>query len=79
MSAIGGENVDANLEGFTPATESDTIFKAGLDWQVAPDVLLYASYGEGFRAGGFNRSGNTGPNHVCSCSRSGGSRQSTTL
>ena len=57
-----GQNVDANLAGFTPATESDVIFKAGLDWKVTPDALLYASYGEGFRAGGFNRAGNTGPN-----------------
>ncbi len=57
-----GQNVDANLEGFTPATESDVIFKGGLDWQITPDVLVYVLYGEGFRAGGFNRAGNTGPN-----------------
>ncbi len=60
--ATPGQNVDANLAGFTPATENDVIFKGGLDWQITPDVLVYLSYGEGFRAGGFNRAGNTGPN-----------------
>jgi iron complex outermembrane receptor protein len=28
--------------------------KAGLEYQIDPDVMLYASYAEGFRGGGFN-------------------------
>lgn len=35
-------------------TWSKSTWKAGLDWQVAPDHLLYAVASTGFRSGGFN-------------------------
>ncbi|MEM9670750.1 MAG: TonB-dependent receptor [Pseudomonadota bacterium] len=56
--ANGGVNVDANLEGQTPTNQRGTIFRGNLEWDVTDDILLYATYSEGFRAGGFNRNGN---------------------
>lgn len=41
-----------------PANESDTIFKLTANWTPDDDVLLYATYSEGFRPGGFNRATN---------------------
>ncbi len=35
-------------------TWDDTTGRAVLDWRVTDDVLLYASYAEGYKAGGFN-------------------------
>jgi iron complex outermembrane receptor protein len=32
----------------------NTSFKAGIDWKPVSDLLLYASYSEGFKSGGFN-------------------------
>jgi iron complex outermembrane recepter protein len=32
----------------------NTSFRAGVDWKPASDLLLYASYSEGFKSGGFN-------------------------
>ena len=63
--SAGGQNVDANLEGQTPANLSDTIFKGNLSWDVTDNILLYATYSEGFRGGGFNRNGTgSGPTDV---------------
>jgi len=59
--AAGGNNVTALLEGRSPTELSDTIFKFNLSWNVNEDVLLYATYSEGFRSGGFNRNGGLGP------------------
>ena len=63
--ADAGNNVDEILAGQTPTTLSDTIYKANLSWQVTEDALLYATYSEGFRGGGFNRNGTgDGPNDI---------------
>lgn len=59
-----GNNVDAILEGQTPTELSDTIFKLNVGWQTSDDVLLYATFSEGFRSGGFNRNGGGGNGSV---------------
>jgi len=33
---------------------SDVTPKVGFNWQVAPDTMIYATYTEGFKSGGFN-------------------------
>ncbi len=58
--ADAGTNVDERLAGLTPTNLSDTIFKLNLSWQASDDALLYATYSEGFRSGGFNRAAGTG-------------------
>ncbi|NIB40658.1 TonB-dependent receptor [Pseudomaricurvus alkylphenolicus] len=50
-----GRNYDELLE---PENEKDTIFKATVNWAPNGDVLLFATYSEGFRPGGFNRASN---------------------
>jgi iron complex outermembrane recepter protein len=40
-------------------TESGTKSRGNITWHVAPDVMLYATYSQGFRPGGFNRSGSS--------------------
>jgi len=52
-----GINVDSVLEGQSPTTLDDTIFKGNLSWQATDELLLYATFSEGFRAGAFNRNG----------------------
>ena len=42
----GSTNLQNTYKKFTP--------KAGLDFKITPDVLLYASYSKGFKAGGYN-------------------------
>ena len=46
---IGKLNSDGSI------TETDTIAKATLDWQVNDDVLLFATYAEGYRPATLNR------------------------
>ncbi len=46
-----------SLDGFDVANENDTIGKFTLNYTPNDDVLLYATYSEGFRRGGFNRGG----------------------
>jgi iron complex outermembrane recepter protein len=38
-------------------TESGTKSRANITWHVTPDVLIYATWSQGFRPGGFNRQG----------------------
>jgi len=45
------------LNTVEPANESDTIGKFTLNYTPTEDVLLYATYSQGFRRGGFNRGG----------------------
>ena len=52
-----GRNVDEILAGSSPASFTDTIFKANLQWQMNDDVMLYTTVSEGYRPGGFNRNG----------------------
>ena len=58
--ADAGTNVDERLAGQTPTTLSDTIIKGNLSWQMSNDALVYFTYSEGFRGGGFNRAAGTG-------------------
>ncbi|MBL6698555.1 MAG: TonB-dependent receptor, partial [Luminiphilus sp.] len=55
-----GINIDKNLEGISPAEETDTILKFSLSWTPNADTLLYATFSEGYRPGGFNRRGGPG-------------------
>lgn len=62
--AAGGNNVDKILEGQTPTELSDTIFKFNIGWEVNEEALLFVTYSEGFRSGGFNRNGGGGSGTV---------------
>ncbi|MCW8125725.1 TonB-dependent receptor [Microbulbifer halophilus] len=56
----GGDNLDQKWveEGIdTPLNESDTITKFTLSYTPNSDVLLYATYSEGFRPPAYNRGG----------------------
>ncbi|WP_148235224.1 TonB-dependent receptor [Parvularcula bermudensis] len=60
----GSENTDRGRDydvsgGHTPEPlETDgTVFKANVSWTPRPDTLIYGTYSEGFRPGGFNRGG----------------------
>jgi len=55
-----GNNVDENLRGQTPTELSDTVFKLNVSWDITDQALVYATYSEGFRSGGFNRNGGGG-------------------
>jgi outer membrane receptor protein involved in Fe transport len=50
----GGTNLDKKNLSFT---ESGTKPRYNVTWHVTPDVLVYATYSQGFRPGGFNRQG----------------------
>ena len=58
--ANGGSNVDARLEGLSPAKLSGTIFKGNIRWKMNADAMFYGTYSEGFRGGGFNRAAGVG-------------------
>lgn len=46
---LGGLQSDGSLD------ETDTILKATLDWQATDDILLFATYAEGYRPATLNR------------------------
>jgi iron complex outermembrane receptor protein len=52
-----GQNVDEILKDSSPASFTDTIFKANLQWQMNDDIMFYTTVSEGYRPGGFNRNG----------------------
>ena len=52
-----GRNIDATLGDLSPGKEDDTIIKFNLSWAPNEDSLLYATYSQGYRPGGFNRQG----------------------
>jgi len=52
-----GRNVDEVLEGASPADLSDTILKFNLQWDINDDIMVYGTWSEGYRPGGFNRNG----------------------
>ena len=52
-----GRNVDEVLEGASPADLSETILKFNLQWDINDDVMVYGTWSEGYRPGGFNRNG----------------------
>ena len=56
LDAIRNGHLDiGNLNSDGSITETDTIVKATLDWQVNNDVLLFATYAEGYRPATLNR------------------------
>lgn len=52
--------LSTNLKGINPASYSGVIFKGNLTYKITPDSLIYATFSEGFRPGGFNRKGCNG-------------------
>ncbi|HWG70626.1 MAG TPA: TonB-dependent receptor [Steroidobacteraceae bacterium] len=44
--------------------ESGFKSRANLTWHVTPDVMLYYTWSQGFRPGGFNRNGSTSPGFI---------------
>ena len=50
----GSLNLD-NLDSDGVLNESDVIFRASLDWKVTEDILLFTTYGQGFRPPVTNR------------------------
>ncbi len=50
-------NLATALAGINPTTYSGFIFKGNLTYKIDPDKLIYATYSEGYRPGGFNRKG----------------------
>ena len=66
-------NLTTNLAGINPASYSGVIFKGNLSYKITPDSLVYFTYSEGFRPGGFNRKGCNGgvasnPTYTAACS-----------
>jgi len=58
QAAIASGQLDISLlDKDGTLTVDDTIIKASLDWQVSNDVMLFASYSEGFRPPVTNRTG----------------------
>lgn len=51
----GGISFDQVFADDLPLEEDDVILKASLAWRPNDDVLLFGTYAEGFRPGGFNR------------------------
>jgi iron complex outermembrane receptor protein len=50
------DSINLNNKDLT-FTESGTKSRGNITWHVTPDVLIYATWSQGFRPGGFNRSG----------------------
>jgi outer membrane receptor protein involved in Fe transport len=58
QAAIASGQLDTSLlDSDGKLTVDDTIIKASIDWQVSSDVMLFASYSEGFRPPVTNRVG----------------------
>ena len=55
----GSFNID-DLNDDGVFNESDVILRATLDWRVSDDLLLFATYGQGFRHGVTNRNAGVG-------------------
>jgi len=55
-----GINIDQNLAGISPDKQTDNIMKYNLSWTPNENSLIYLTYSEGFRPGGFNRRGGPG-------------------
>ncbi len=48
-------NLASTLAGLSPASYTGTLYKANLTYKLDDRSLVYATYSEGFRPGGFNR------------------------
>lgn len=57
-TTLGASSVlSTALAGISPTTYKGVIFKGNLTYKIDPNSLIYATYSEGFRPGGFNRKG----------------------
>ncbi len=57
---VQGYNLDNPADGIPlKDTESGWKSRANLSWHITPDVMLYYTYSQGFRPGGFNQNGGT--------------------
>lgn len=60
-TSLGASAVLSNvLKGISPTTYSGVLFKGNLTYKITPDSLVYFTYSDGFRPGGFNRKGCNG-------------------
>lgn len=50
-------NLNSALVGQSPKTFSGTLWKANVTWKFDPTKLAYFTFSQGYRPGGFNRSG----------------------
>ena len=57
----GGTNLDAKNLSFN---ESGFKSRANIAWHVTPDVMVYATWSQGFRPGGFNRQGSSTAGYI---------------
>ena len=57
-----GRSYDEILANDLPLKESDTILKGSVAYTPTDDLLFFVTYSEGFRPGGFNRTGPPVPN-----------------
>ena len=55
-AAVVDENYNLNAANL-PDTESGFKSRANLTWHVTPDTMLYYTFSQGFRPGGFNQNG----------------------
>ena len=54
---VYGVNLDSKLAGKDPSKSTGVIPRFNLEYKFSPDVMVYTTYTEGFRPGGFNRKG----------------------
>ena len=54
---VYGVNLDKKLAGKDPSKSSGVIPRFNLEYRATDDAMIYATYTEGFRPGGFNRKG----------------------
>jgi len=57
-----GRNIDEILKDSSPADLSDTILKFNLQWNISDTAMIYGTWSEGYRPGGFNRNGGSSAN-----------------
>jgi outer membrane receptor protein involved in Fe transport len=57
------DSIDLNSKDLR-FTESGTKSRGNITWHVTPDVMLYATWSQGFRPGGFNRSGSANAAYI---------------
>ncbi len=57
----GGRSYDVIFADDLPLEEDDTILKGSISYTPSEDLLFFATYSEGFRPGGFNRTGSPVP------------------
>ncbi len=57
-TVLGASSVlSSRLAGINPTTYSGVLLKGNLTYKINPNSLVYATFSEGFRPGGFNRKG----------------------